>query len=76
MQRFILLVSLWSIMFSLFSQQTITKTIFHDGIEREYLLYIPENYSGYESVPLLFNFHGFGGNAMSQMENGVSHWRY
>ena len=42
----------------------------HDGEERFYRLYIPPIYSGNESVPLLFNFHGYGSNATEQMFYG------
>ncbi|SVC08013.1 uncharacterized protein METZ01_LOCUS260867, partial [marine metagenome] len=38
----------------------------HNGISRSYLIYVPENYSGQEPVPLLFNFHGWGSNATDQ----------
>ena len=39
----------------------------HDGMEREYLLHIPENYDSSISHPIVFNFHGFGGTATDQM---------
>lgn len=42
---------------------TNAQTIVHDGISREYVLYIPNSYDGTSSVPVLFNFHGFGGSA-------------
>jgi polyhydroxybutyrate depolymerase len=42
---------------------TNTQTIVHDGIEREYILYVPNSYDGTSVVPLLLNFHGFGGSA-------------
>ena len=42
-------------------------TFNHDGLIREYILYVPQSYSGSESVPLLFNFHGYGSNAIGQM---------
>jgi polyhydroxybutyrate depolymerase len=53
-----------------FSQQTITANLMHDGIEREYILYIPANYTGDEAVPLVFNFHGFTSNANQQLFYG------
>ena len=43
------------------------QTMIHNGQIREYILYVPASYSGSESVPLLFNFHGFGGNATDFM---------
>jgi len=47
---------------------TNTQTIVHNGIKREYVLYIPNSYNGTSSVPLMFNFHGFGGNASDYMQ--------
>ena len=35
------------------------ETLVHDGLNREYILYIPATYDGATEVPLLFNFHGF-----------------
>jgi len=42
-------------------------TIIHDGINREYVLYIPNSYDGTSSVPIMLNFHGFGGSASDFM---------
>ena len=39
------------------------QSIVHDGVNREYVLYIPNSYDGTSSVPLMLNFHGFGGSA-------------
>jgi len=52
------------------AQQTINGTLEHDGLMREYILYVPANYTGTEEVPLLFNFHGYGSNASQQMFYG------
>lgn len=38
------------------------QTLNHDGVDRQYLQYIPDNYDGSTKLPLLLNFHGFGGN--------------
>lgn len=70
MQRYTFLIILACTLYSVNAQQTILKTIVHDGMEREYVLYIPDSYTGNVTVPLVFNFHGFGGSAQSQMENG------
>ncbi len=43
-------------------------TILHDGLIREYLLYVPEVYDGSFEVPLMLNFHGNGSSASSHME--------
>ena len=44
------------------------QSIVHDGINREYVLYIPNSYDGTSSVPLMLNFHGFGGSASDYMQ--------
>lgn len=43
---------------TLFSQ-TSSHTIEHNGITREYDLYVPSLYDGSTAVPLLFNLHGY-----------------
>lgn len=53
-----------------FAQQTIEGYISHDGIQREYLLYIPANYTGISATPLVINFHGYGSYAGEQMTYG------
>ena len=40
-----------------------TQTLFHGGVTREYILYVPEAYDGTSKVPLMLNFHGYGGIA-------------
>ena len=69
--RFILVLLLFVVFtFSSFAQQTINASITHDGIQRNYILYIPEIYDGNTAVPLILNFHGFGSNATQQMFYG------
>ena len=69
--RFILVLLLFVVFtFSSFAQQTINASITHDGIQRNYILYIPEIYDGNTAVPLILNFHGFGSNAAQQMFYG------
>ena len=46
---------------------TNAQTIVHDGLNREYVLYIPNSYDGTSSIPLMLNFHGFGGSASDYM---------
>ena len=45
------------------------QSIVHDGVNREYVLYIPDSYDGTSAVPLLLNFHGFGGSASDYMQD-------
>ena len=44
------------------------QTIVHDGVNREFVSYIPNSYDGTSSVPLILNFHGFGGSASDYMK--------
>ena len=41
-----------------YAQEYIFETIQHDGLTREYRIYVPASYDGTVSFPLLFNFHG------------------
>jgi len=52
------------------SQETIIENIMHDGIEREYMVYVPASYDSSEEVPLILNFHGYGSNAIQQLVYG------
>ena len=40
-----------------------TKTLTHDNVNRNYLVYIPDSYDSEIDYPLMFLFHGFGGIA-------------
>ena len=44
------------------SQNSNMETFEHNGVTREYILHVPASYDD-TSVPLMFNFHGFGGAA-------------
>ena len=70
MKYITVLLLLLGFCFSSFAQQTINASITHDGIQRNYILYIPELYDGSSDVPLVINFHGFGSNANQQMFYG------
>jgi polyhydroxybutyrate depolymerase len=35
----------------------------HDGLNRSALVHIPENYDSSFALPVVLNFHGYGGNA-------------
>jgi len=70
MKYITLLLILVGCAFSGFAQETIYASITHDGIQRDYILYIPEIYDGNTTVPLVLNFHGFGSSASQQMFYG------
>lgn len=44
-------------------------TIYHDGLDREYILYVPSSYDGNSSVPMVLNFHGYGGTATNFIQD-------
>lgn len=59
-------ISMFATVFSN-AQQTLNKSMLHDGVKRDYIVYIPEIYNGSSPVPLLFDFHGYGMTANLQM---------
>ena len=46
-----------------FPDETITTL---DGLTRQYILTVPSSYDGSVATPLVFNFHGFGSQAIEQ----------
>ena len=70
MKKIAFLIAFIGLAFTGTSQQTITATITHDAIQREYILYVPASYTGSNPVPLVFNFHGYTSNATEQMWYG------
>ena len=46
-----------------------TKTLTHDNVNRNYLVYIPDSYDSEIDYPLMFVFHGFGGIATQFINN-------
>ena len=48
------------------AQQTVTGSILHGGINRTYRLRLPANFNKVIAIPMVFNFHGFGSNALEQ----------
>ncbi len=43
-------------------------TFNHKGVNREYFLYVPESYNQDNEYPIIFNFHGFGGEVKDYIE--------
>ena len=48
--------------------QVINKSLYYDGLNREYIIYVPANYDGSINVPLFFSFHGGSGYASDHMQ--------
>lgn len=44
-----------------------TIAIEHDGMEREYIVFVPEGYDGSAPAPLILNMHGFSSSAQQQV---------
>lgn len=51
---------------STFAQSDLILGLAHDGQTRSYRLHLPSQYTGSESLPLVFNLHGNGSNAIEQ----------
>jgi polyhydroxybutyrate depolymerase len=43
------------------------QTIEHDGLTREYIIYVPSTYDANARLPVVFNLHGYGGLASEYM---------
>ncbi|MFK8103994.1 MAG: T9SS type A sorting domain-containing protein [Saprospiraceae bacterium] len=52
------------------AQQTINASIEHNGLTRDYILYVPATYDAAVAAPLVLNFHGYTSNATEQMFYG------
>jgi polyhydroxybutyrate depolymerase len=48
----------------------VSQSFTFDGEARTYQLYVPGAYTGTTDVPVVFDFHGFGSNAVQQMVYG------
>ncbi|MDA9051640.1 T9SS type A sorting domain-containing protein [Schleiferiaceae bacterium] len=68
-RNFLFVIFLFATIYSN-AQQTLNESMLHDCVTREYIVYVPAVYNGSSSVPLLFNFHGYGMSANNQMSYG------
>lgn len=59
-------ISLLASVFAPVQAETFSETIVSAGVERSYLLYLPESDDG-EALPLVLNFHGSGGVPENQL---------
>lgn len=64
--RIFLFGFIFLILTSNISAQTTVGTLEHDGISRSYRIHLPPNFDPQESLPLVFNLHGFTSNAFQQ----------
>jgi polyhydroxybutyrate depolymerase len=70
MKNSFLILALTIISAQTFKAQTLlNQTLVHDDNDREYAVYIPASYDGSQEVPLLFNFHGGGGNIAEHLSS-------
>jgi polyhydroxybutyrate depolymerase len=49
------------------TSNSLTQSVSVNGVPRQYLLYVPTSYNGTSQVPLLLNFHGYGGTSSGHM---------
>ena len=56
--------------FSAIGQTQVESSIMHDGIERTFIIYVPDSYQDSEAVPLVINYHGLTSNSFDQMFYG------
>lgn len=68
--KIVKIVLICLVTYNLSAQQTLFENLSHDGINREYILYVPDSYDPNQATPLLFNFHGYTSNAEQQMFYG------
>ena len=66
-----ILTFLCMVPFFINAQQTLFESISHDSVIREYIVYLPAIYDGSYDAPILFVFHGYGGNNYGFMNNKV-----
>jgi len=52
------------------------KTISHGGIDREYILYVPQSYTGNDPLPLLFCLHGGSGDGEGAERLSLTNFNY
>lgn len=66
MKKIYCILFLFFSVFQVNAQTTVIDSIFHDGLWRNYRLYVPAIYTGTSSVPLVLNLHGYTSNASEQ----------
>jgi len=64
--RFILVVIIFFGLVTTIQAQSVLDSLVFDDTNRYYRMYIPENVEGEINLPLVFNLHGLGSNALQQ----------
>jgi polyhydroxybutyrate depolymerase len=67
---FTLVISLFFLVQTAFSQSNTTVNINVNGVNRSYRIYVPAIYSSATAVPLVFNFHGYTSTNVQQEAYG------
>ena len=52
-------------------------TLLHDGLEREYFVFLPANHGDGDDLPVLLFMHGYGGSATgteAEVTNGITRY--
>lgn len=66
MKKALLCLITFAICTGVFAQTTLTASFVHNGLTRNYRVYVPAMYTGSQPVPLVFNLHGYTSNAWQQ----------
>jgi len=67
----LLFLALTGITQALTAQQTINASLSNNGVNRQYIVYVPATYDSAQETPLLFNFHGFTQQAQQHMNTSA-----
>lgn len=65
-KKIIFFISAFFSLINAVAQTTVVDSILINGIWRNYRLFLPTNFNSSQHLPLVFNFHGYGSNALEQ----------
>lgn len=66
MKRLLFFTGLLFLSFQSMAQTLVIDSILFDGVWRNYRLFLPTGFNANTTLPLVFNFHGYGSNALEQ----------
>jgi polyhydroxybutyrate depolymerase len=58
----------WALMVTTCKAQNIIRTIYVDGLQRNYIIHLPPSFSVLQKLPILFALHGGGGTAKGAVD--------